>query len=304
MSRAATAANISLQNGLRNWKRSPASVTATFTQHARKSSGPTTTARGLSRPAEYRPLHKGGSEAVPGSQKPSRAKLLQKEPNAATQRKPLMSTVFQMHPKAINCTTFTATTIFAQDEYHPLHIRTHRRLAAFDPSKFHWRIHVPFDVSKRSAVRNWVQRRIKAAFLKELKLRGLKKDGAFRDGTGQAMSGALLVIMAKSPELALEFTNAEAEEWTRFVLDNVMRKQHDAEKTERRDAKKTERHDAKKTERRDARSGIKLRHVAPGSKTEIPARQPRRHQPLGTSSKPSLQDMQRQVERDIAGVGH
>lgn len=296
MSRAGTAANTSLQNGLRNWKRSAASATATSIQYARQSNGPTTTERGSSRPTEYKPHHKSRPEAALESPKLVRFHKLQLKPNAPAQRKPLMSTVFQLNPKAINCTTFTATTIFAQDEHHPLHIRTHRRLAAFDPSKFHWRIHVPFDVSKRSSVRNWVQRRIKAAFLKELKLRGLKKDGAFRDGTGQAMSGALLVIMAKSPELALEFTNAEAEEWTRFVLDNVMRKQHDAKKTEGRDAKKTE--------RRDARSGIKLRHVAPRLKTEIPTRQPGRHKPLETSSKPSLQDMQRQVERDITGLGH
>lgn len=290
MSRAATAATTSLQNGVRTWKRSPAPVTATtLTQHARTSSGPTTAARGPSRPAEYRPHRKNRPEAAPEPQKPARAKKLQEELKAPSQRKPLMNIVFQLNPKAINCTNFTATTIFAQDKYHPLHIRTHRRLAAFDPSKFHWRILVPLDVSKRSSVRNWVQKRIKAAFHKELKLRGMKKDGAFRDGTGQALSGALLVIMAKSPELALEFTNAEAEEWTRFVLDNVMRKHHNAIKT---------------ASRGDARSGRNPRHVASGSSTEAPTRQPRRHKPLGTSPKPSLRDMQRQVEQSLAGSGH
>ncbi|KAF2160139.1 hypothetical protein M409DRAFT_29434 [Zasmidium cellare ATCC 36951] len=142
------------------------------------------------------------------------------DPNA------LLRYLYDPYPNAINYTTFASTRAIAEDPYHPYHIRTRRRLEAFDPSKLHWRVHVPMDVSKKSAIRNWAKKRVRRAIERELERGGFETDGGVKDGgEGEGMRGALLVILSKDPKAALPFTDEQVKGDVATLLESVRERQ-------------------------------------------------------------------------------
>lgn len=140
--------------------------------------------------------------------------------------------LYDPNPTAINYLTFASTRMIAEDPSHPYHIRTIRRLEAFDPSRLHWRVHVPIDVSKKSAIRNWAKKRVVRVFAKELKDFSLERGGSVMDGKqGEGLRGALLVIMSKDPKVALTFTDEEIREDIASTLRAVREKQRTGRRT-------------------------------------------------------------------------
>ncbi|KAK4508712.1 hypothetical protein PRZ48_002451 [Zasmidium cellare] len=129
---------------------------------------------------------------------------------------PLLKYLYDPNPTAINYTTFAGTRAIAEDPSHPYHIRTIRRLEAFDPTKLHWRVQVPTEVSKKSAIRNWAKKRVKRVLARELEK---------REKEGEGLRGALLVILSKDPKVALTFGEEEAERTVVSILEDVGRKQ-------------------------------------------------------------------------------
>lgn len=113
--------------------------------------------------------------------------------------------IHEPQPKPINCTTYPATRSILSDPSHPLHIRTQRRIAAFDPHALHWNVIVPLDVSKKAVVRNWVRRRVGEAFKKILR----------EQGEGRRVQGA--VSMRVRPEMAAVAMTATGEDVEREV---------------------------------------------------------------------------------------
>lgn len=114
---------------------------------------------------------------------------------------------FERHPKPNNLTSLLATDFIAQDPYHPLHIQTRRRNDAFDRNKLHWAVRCPVALSKKRTVRSWVTRRVRDAFLAELKTNGFDEQGmplhedAIPAGARPAfisISGALRLVLHSS----------------------------------------------------------------------------------------------------------
>ncbi|KAK3673172.1 hypothetical protein LTR78_007012 [Recurvomyces mirabilis] len=155
----------------------------------------------------------------------------------------LLRYVYEPRPDPINCTTLFPTREFATDPSHPLHIRTKRKLAAFDPDNFHWRVQCPVDVSKRAFVRSWAAKRvgkvlrgkIGAALGRRqgdgLVLRGGEGGGGLegaRDAAAAAERegwiGALLVILTKD-KISLTASDAEVRQSVEWLLERVREKQ-------------------------------------------------------------------------------
>ncbi|KAK3632927.1 hypothetical protein LTR56_016106 [Elasticomyces elasticus] len=130
----------------------------------------------------------------------------------------LMRFVYTAHPTPLNCTTLPSTRDFAADPSHPFHLRTVRRLEAFDAKKLHWRIQCPVDISCKGFVRNWVVKRFKSAVVKKLGVTG-------GEGNGLGLTGALLIILAKEKGLALTATKTEVETSVGWVLDEARKLQ-------------------------------------------------------------------------------
>ncbi|KAM0712177.1 hypothetical protein Q7P37_011271 [Cladosporium fusiforme] len=85
---------------------------------------------------------------------------------------------FERHPEPLNVATFQTTRNFADPRSnHPYHIRTVRRVRAFDASKLHWFVNVPADVSRSAFIRNRAGRRVREAFRAELRKAGWDSDG-------------------------------------------------------------------------------------------------------------------------------
>ena len=116
----------------------------------------------------------------------------------APQIPPLLTFKYERHPSPLNCTNFVATREFSYDKTHPHHIRTQRRLAAFDPRLLHWNVRVPVDLSKRATVRGWAINRVKVAFREALRDGGLDKDGKNLVVRKQELSGALCIFVSKN----------------------------------------------------------------------------------------------------------
>lgn len=142
---------------------------------------------------------------------------------------PLMHFIYEPHAKPMNCTTFLATKSMLTDPSHPLHIKTKRKYADFNPHILHWRIQVPLSVSKKAAIRNNAKKRLRHAFRVELKRRGVRQDGTVREAQKHALKGALLINMSGNAERTLTFTEEEAMETAKFVLDRVKQKLRAAE---------------------------------------------------------------------------
>lgn len=134
--------------------------------------------------------------------------------------------IFESNPRPINCCTHGTTREFAENPSHPYHIKTSRKLAAFDKSKLHWSVSASIDVSKKKVVRSWVKRRVEEAVRAELKERGWARDGTILEqdlaagdkGSSRASSplkGALKIYMA--PDRRKEVVTATGDEVRRDV---------------------------------------------------------------------------------------
>ncbi|KAK3067977.1 hypothetical protein LTR53_014809 [Teratosphaeriaceae sp. CCFEE 6253] len=165
----------------------------------------------------------------------------------------LIRVIYERHPGPINCTTLQSTKDYASDASHPLHIRTQRRLQAFDPWKLHWRVQCPLDVSKKAFIRRWAAER----FAKSVRglLDGVVESKAKRKspqdrtangrisgndlagsqaldavpGSPKAMprakysglGGALLLMLVKDSKRVLTATAAEVEESAAWAIARV-----------------------------------------------------------------------------------
>jgi len=161
--------------------------------------------------------------------------------------------LYEANPGPINRTTLNSTKDFANDPSHPFHIKTHRKLKAFDPKKLHWRVQCPVDVSRRAFIRNWAAKRVKAAIAQRLKGPGGKQEESGNDGHGQkstavgsssnklsradgdyarpyahGLSGALVILLPKDGKMALTATKAQVEASVEWVLGEVTRLQAEA----------------------------------------------------------------------------
>lgn len=85
---------------------------------------------------------------------------------------------FEPHARPINCTTLPATTQIATDACHPLYTPIQRRLSSFDPHKLSWTVRVPTALSKKRVIRMWVTKRLREAFIAELKRNGYDRSGS------------------------------------------------------------------------------------------------------------------------------
>lgn len=112
---------------------------------------------------------------------------------------------YERKPLPLNTTTLPPTRAIAlprsADAYH---IRTVRRLEAFDPTKLHWSVIAPYDLSKSALVRRTSARRVREAFRQELRLAGWDSEGRRTpeggpDGRQRScdLSGALKLALVK-----------------------------------------------------------------------------------------------------------
>ena len=134
---------------------------------------------------------------------------------------------FEANPRPLNCTTFPVTKDFALDNSHPLHIRTTRRLAAFEPSILHWNVKTPVETSKRATVRVWAVRRVKVAFREALREGGWQTDGSrvALDGD-MSLRGALCIFVPKDREI-LEASGEDVRRQCVWLLRKVVQLQTD-----------------------------------------------------------------------------
>jgi len=136
---------------------------------------------------------------------------------------------YEKNPKPINVTTLIPTTLAADFKTnHPFHIKTSRRLAQFDPTKLHWTVTSPVDLSKSALVRRTVARRVREAFRQELRLAGWNDDGRRRAEGGQDgivrsfdLSGALRLNLVKEP-FAVTATSEDVRESASFAVKTLL----------------------------------------------------------------------------------
>jgi len=174
---------------------------------------------------------------------------------------------YQPSPQPVNCATLTSTTFIAEDASNPFYIRTQRRLARFDPTKLHWRVQCPKEVSGKTLIRGWANRRVHNAFAACLQDRGwdrdgrlIEKDEAAQGGaerSKQGIGGALLMILTKD-KLALTASKEEVKETAAWVLQRVMQLRRAAD-SHAPPTRKTEAIQAAQTLRREAKSAQKPR---------------------------------------------
>ncbi|KAK4548303.1 hypothetical protein LTR36_010173 [Oleoguttula mirabilis] len=157
------------------------------------------------------------------------------QPPPAVKPHQLLTFTYQPNPGPVNCTTLRPTIDFATDDFHPFHIRTKRKLDAFDPTKLHWRVQCPTDVSSKSLIRNWATKRLRNAFAQRLLEGGWEKDGSplKRQGDGgsavhkESLSGALLMVLHKS-DITLTASKEAVQYSARWVLDLMLRRREEA----------------------------------------------------------------------------
>ncbi|KAK6435137.1 hypothetical protein LTR95_008675 [Oleoguttula sp. CCFEE 5521] len=120
--------------------------------------------------------------------------------------KKLLYVNFDPRPRPLNIATLETTRNLADaSSKHPFHIRTQRRLAAFDPTKLHWRVLTPTGLSKSAYIRDKVGKRIQEAFKDELRSQGWDPNGRriAVEGTGaeqeRNLCGAVMIGVVKDP---------------------------------------------------------------------------------------------------------
>lgn len=136
---------------------------------------------------------------------------------------------FQRHPDPIHAASHGVTKSFAdRHSAHPFHIRTLRRLASFDPTKLHWKVSVPVDLSRSAYIRDRTKRRVREAVAAELRARGWERDGSVRKGSGEdgteqrkALGGAMGLGVLKDPAILLA-SGEEIREAARWVVDKLV----------------------------------------------------------------------------------
>lgn len=155
----------------------------------------------------------------------------------------LLSLKYEAFPQPINCTTLGTTQEFASDDSHPFHVRTLRKLDAFDATKLHWRVRTSVDVSSKGFIRSWAVKRVKRAFAKHLNDQGWAQDGSpllpKQQSTVEAgpedkkLGGALLITLNKSDH-ALTASDEEVRESAGSVLSMVLRLRREALRKQQR----------------------------------------------------------------------
>ena len=145
--------------------------------------------------------------------------------------------IFQSNPDPINCCTHETTREYFENCNHPYHIKTARKLAAFDRNKLHWSAHAHIEVSKKKVVRSWVKRRVEEAIRAELKERGWAPDGTVleRDTSvddtevrhaTSPLKGALRIYMATDRRKeVVTATGEDVRRDVRAILNEVVRRQ-------------------------------------------------------------------------------
>lgn len=141
-----------------------------------------------------------------------------------------LSCRYEPRPRPINSTTYQFTINALHDSTHPLHIKTKRRYADFDPSLLHWTVKVPVALSKNATVRNWAAKRVREAVRTELKARGFGNDGSLLDGQGLGtpLKGALTILISKSQDILLA-NGTEVKEQASRILEQVIWKCRNSE---------------------------------------------------------------------------
>jgi hypothetical protein len=137
---------------------------------------------------------------------------------------------YEKNPQPINVTTLFPTTTFADPRgNHPHHIKTTRRLRQFDPTKLHWTVAAPVDLSKSAFVRKTAARRVREAFQQELRREGWDPDGRRRleggaDGNVRSfdLSGALKMGLVKDA-FAVTATSEEVKESVGTAVSTLLR---------------------------------------------------------------------------------
>ncbi|SMR53274.1 unnamed protein product [Zymoseptoria tritici ST99CH_3D1] len=132
--------------------------------------------------------------------------------------------ILSPHPGPINCTTFPATKFIADDPAHPLYLKTQRRLALFDRNAFHFRVHCPFDISKKAVIRNTVKKTFEKAFVRELERGGWAPDGKVlkgKDARKDGLSGACLVNIVKDSKRVLQASREDVRREMARLVDEI-----------------------------------------------------------------------------------
>lgn len=81
-----------------------------------------------------------------------------------------------------------------------------RKIAAFDPQGFYWRVGCPHEISRKSTVRNVTKKEFKKAFVWALAEAGWGEDGRplNPEQNKGRLTGAVLLNIAKDPERVLK----------------------------------------------------------------------------------------------------
>lgn len=134
---------------------------------------------------------------------------------------------YERHPGPINVTT-AASTVGVATSPHPLQIRTRRRHRDFDAGVLHWRVNAPADLSKSAFVRDRVKRRVREAFLAELKDRGWQTDGSVShtgDAAGKVqetpLKGAAMLALLKD-DFVIEAPMHEVRKQVSWAVDRLV----------------------------------------------------------------------------------
>ncbi|SMQ50435.1 unnamed protein product [Zymoseptoria tritici ST99CH_3D7] len=144
--------------------------------------------------------------------------------SATSKLPPLAYHILSPHPGPINCTTFPATKFIADDPAHPLYLKTQRRLALCDRNAFHFRVHCPFDISKKAVIRNTVKKTFEKAFVRELERGGWAPDGKVlkeRDGRKDGLTGACLVNIVKDSKRVLQASREDVRSEMARLVDEI-----------------------------------------------------------------------------------
>lgn len=105
-------------------------------------------------------------------------KLKSAPTSALPQALPHFSFRFEPHAKPINCTTLPITNTILSDKAHPLYLPIRRRIDALSHHHLHWAVRCPSALSRKRTIRMWAVKRIREAFLAELKHHGFDRHGA------------------------------------------------------------------------------------------------------------------------------
>lgn len=172
------------------------------------------------------------------------ARPLPKPKATSVHRNRLFFFNYEKNPSPINVTNFFTTANLAdRNSSHPFHIRTVRRLEQFDPTKLHFSVIAPSDLSNRAFVRDRAARRVREAFQQELRREGWDPDGRRRpeggsDGNIRSfdLSGALKLGLVKE-SFAVTATSEEVKQSVSWAVKQLARLQSDDEQQQRRPSK-------------------------------------------------------------------